>query len=257
MPGHRRLPHRSLPPAEALARGPAALECAGAEAVSFWTDVTWRALVLGRAARAPELDRSALLRSGLEVHQRASGGGAVLWDDGLLSLDVMLPRGHALLSHDVVASYRWLSMAVRDGLRDAGVEAVALTPDGARALRAPARATVAAACFGTFSPWEIVVDARKVVGLCQIRRGAGGLFQVGIARRLDLADLIAALGGDDRAVAELAARTDALDHLPASQIVSAVDRRLDSALGPARPSDETPEESAAATALAAGRFAAG
>ena len=257
MPAHRRLPHRTLPPAEALARGPAALEELDEDAVSFWTAVTQPALILGRAARAPVLDDAALARASLAVHQRASGGGAVLWDDDLLSLDVALPAGHSLLDDDVVVAYRWIGEAVRDGLRDAGVAADALAPDAARARPAPASPTVAACCFGTFSPWEIVgADGRKIAGLCQIRRRRGGLLQVGIARRLDGRTLIAALGGDERDGRELAARAGDLGAVAGPAVIEMIDRRLEEALGSARVEPETAAERRAASALAAGRFAA-
>lgn len=256
MPAHRRLPHRTLNPPEALARGPAVLDAGGGDAVSFWTDVTRPALILGRSARDPELDRAALADAGLTVHQRASGGGAVLWDAGLLSLDVMLPSGHPLLTGDVVIAYRWIGEALRDGLRDVGVDADALTPDDARERPAPATPAARGACFGTYSPWEVVVAGRKVAGLCQIRRSTGGLLQVGIARSLDNRRLVAVLRGGADDERELAQRTAGVGDIAAETVTAAVDRRLADALGPAEDDEETAVESAAAADLAAGRFAA-
>ena len=256
MPVHRRLSHRTVNPSEALARGPAVLDAGGRDAISFWTDVTRPALILGRSARDPALDAAALRDARLTVHQRASGGGAVLWDSGLLSLDVMLPSGHPLLADDVVATYRWIGEAVRDGLRDVGVDADALTPDDARGRPAPTTAAAKAACFGTWAPGEVVVEGRKVAGLCQIRRSTGGLLQVGIARSLDNRRLVAVLGGGVADERELAERTGGIGELAAETIITAVDRRLSDALGPARTDEESASEVSAAAALAAGRFAA-
>ncbi len=41
------------------------------------------------------------------------------------------------------------------------------------------------ACYGTLSPWEVVVGRRKLVGLCQVRRRPGALYQIGVYRRFD------------------------------------------------------------------------
>jgi lipoate-protein ligase A len=53
-------------------------------------------------------------------------------------------------------------------------------------------ALVRRACFGALSPYEVAVGPRKLVGLSQVRRRAGVLFQVGVPLVWE-ADLLAAL----------------------------------------------------------------
>ena len=72
-----------------------------------WSRPTDVAIVIGSAqrlaARGPAL-------------QRSTGGGAFSCDDHYLMLDVVLPRGHALVIDDVGRSYRWLAKALLDAL---------------------------------------------------------------------------------------------------------------------------------------------
>src|SRR5262249_30966524 len=61
-------------------------------------------------------------------------------------------------------------------------------------LPRPDEALVRRACFGSLSPYEVAVGPRKLVGLSQVRRRAGGLFQVGLPLMWEadmLADLLA------------------------------------------------------------------
>jgi lipoate-protein ligase A len=50
------------------------------------------------------------------------------------------------------------------------------------------------ACYGTLSPYEVVVGQRKVVGLDMIRRRAGSLLQAGVLLHWDTATLARLLG---------------------------------------------------------------
>ncbi len=50
------------------------------------------------------------------------------------------------------------------------------------------------ACYGTLSPYEIVADQRKVVGLDMIRRRAGSLLQAGVLLHWDTSTLARVLG---------------------------------------------------------------
>jgi lipoate-protein ligase A len=195
-----------------------------------WSTVTGPALVLGRSAVDPEVDRAVARAEGVEVAHRSSGGGPVLWDAGLLSLDVVLPRGHRLAGHDVVAAYRWLGEAIAEALRrlgTPGIEVVAV--ERARADRART-GPAADACYGALSPFEVTAGGRKVVGLSQTRRAPGSLLQAGILMSLDPGLLGRLLGRDETFAGGLAAAAAGLDELApaiaAGDLVRAVEGAL-------------------------------
>lgn len=168
------------------------------------------AVVLGFAQRteaARLLDGERLAAAGVEVLERRAGGGLVYLAPGAMAcLAVALPRGHARWCEDLTESYRWLGEALREGvaalgLRDARVVSVAEAREDAVRLRSnpdPAWALVRAGCFAGLSPYEVVdVRGRKVVGLAQVRRRAGALFQVGVLLE-DQAPLADAFSTDGR-----------------------------------------------------------
>ena len=168
------------------------------------------AITVGRAQMA-DVDVAAAAREGLEVIARPSGGGPVLWDDDLIAIDVILPAGHPLLTTDVVATYRWVGEAVAAALGHLGIAgARAVPPDEARAWP---RGEAAGLCFGGLSPWEVVVDGRKVLGLSQVRRQAGGIVQVGVPMALDAPRLARAVGAPPGAADDLADRTAGIREL--------------------------------------------
>jgi lipoate---protein ligase len=255
----RRIGPERLDAARALARGVAllgALEPGGA-AVLSWTRLTHEALVVGRSADDPAIDRAAGARLGVTVHRRASGGGAVLWNDDLVALDVALPAGHRLLDHDVVASYRWLGEVVAEALVRLGAPARVVGLDEARE-RAPHDTAAAVACFGSLSPYEVEIEGRKAVGLSQVRRSTGGLLQVGIALRHDpgrLAELLELDPAERGAVIDalLARTTGVAEHVAGADpdgVVAAVEDALRTRIGEARGGGLTRPEAAAEAELA-------
>lgn len=183
----RRIGPAALHPADAVARPVALLAHLGADgpAVASWSTTTSTGLVLGRSASTPTIDRQMAARHGITVVRRSSGGGPVLWDAGLVGLDILLPPGHRLAPADVVATYRWLGEALATALRAIGLPQVeVITVDQARAdAQRPVPAH--AACYGGLSPFEVTVEGRKVVGLSQARRRAGTLLQAGVLISLD------------------------------------------------------------------------
>ncbi len=206
---------------------------AGAGPAIAWTTVTSPALVLGRAANDPALDLDLARREGIAILRRGSGGGAVLWDTGLLALDVALPSGHRLADRDVVRAYRWLGEALGAAMAEIGVPGVqVVAPDVARADRNAAAAT-AAACFGSLSPYEVAADGRKLVGLSQIRRREGALLQAGIPLTFDAGRLSDLLRLDPVAGRSLSERTVGLRRLVPSAdealVTATVDRHVASA----------------------------
>jgi lipoate-protein ligase A len=234
----RRLPLLTTDGAGGLARAASLLGSAEREGPALaWTLVDPPALVLGRAAGPPAVDRAAVARLGVPVLRRSSGGGPVLWDAGLLGLDVALPPAHRLAGRDVVLAYRWFGEALAEALRDLGVDASAIGLDEARAASrppvTPEAALAARACFGGLSPFEVVAEGRKVVGLSQVRRRSGVLLQAGIALRLDAETLAALLDGEAgaeplaRAIRSRAAGLDELTPgLDAPTVVVAVEAAI-------------------------------
>jgi lipoate-protein ligase A len=176
---------------------------AGGTPISSWSTVTEPCLVLGRSAAETAAIEDAAWDQGLPVLRRSSGGGPVLWDAGLLALDVVLPRGHSRETQDVVEGYRWLGEALAAGLRALGAPGVELVEVARARSAAPRPSDVA--CFGGLSPYEVLAGGRKVVGLSQARRRGGTLLQAGVLLDLDAGRLARLLGGGDPLAADLAA----------------------------------------------------
>jgi lipoate---protein ligase len=201
--------------------------------IASWSTVSEACVVLGRSADDTAAIEDAAYDQDLLVLRRSSGGGPVLWDDGLLALDVVLPHGHPRESRDVVEGYRWLGEVLAEGLRAAGARDVELVAV-ARAHQAPPR-PADAACFGGLSPYEVVAGGRKVVGLSQARRRHGTLLQAGVLLDFDAAGLARLLDpGDAGLAADLAAAAGGLrDQVPglsAEDVVAAVDPLLVAAI---------------------------
>jgi lipoate-protein ligase A len=189
------------------------------------------AVVLGRSQRAqlPALAAA----SGLPLLVRSSGGGPVLVGPWMLGLSAALPADHALAGAGPVDGYRWLGEGIAHALRDIGLaDAVALAPQVVRAC-AP-DPTLAWACFGGLSPWEVVVDGRKVVGLAQVRRRTGVLVVAGVLLEdPPWEQLCAALGQPPEHAAALRRATmGCAERLgrPAQLLGQAVAQRLETAL---------------------------
>ena len=176
-------------------RGVPALETVTAALEQRWneeslarqvTEPAWRvwryqrpAIVLGRS-------QSSLL-NGVEsnvepeVLLRASGGGAVLLGPWMLGLSVVLPTDHTFALGGAANTYRWLGEAIARALGTVGVNAWAISPAALLAHRVEnAIPAVDWACFGGLSPWEVLVDRRKIAGLAQVRRSKGILLVAGI-----------------------------------------------------------------------------
>ncbi len=223
--------------AEALREGLARIERLGQgdPVTAIWWSVATDAVVLGRGSRVAA-DEAACHAAGVAVVRRGSGGGPVLWGPDLLALDVVVPAPHPLYSADVAASYRWLGEALAAALVSLGVPATAVAPDVARRLND--RAAAERACFAGCSPWEVLVDDRKVVGLSQVRRRAGALLQAGILLRHEPERLPALLAldaaGRAATASSLAARAVGLDTLTGATSAD-VATAVELALGEAAP----------------------
>jgi lipoate-protein ligase A len=239
----RLIPFAAAPAGAQLARSEALWQevAAGTAPPTLrWYGYSSPALVLGVGQSLDVADGPAAAAAGAVVVKRTSGGTAVLADETMLALDVALPAGHPRAGTDVVAAYRWVGDAFREALAALAPGAAGrirlATPDEARrdqgAVRAASAGSAGAlrglACFGSLSPWEVVLDpsggadaggppapARKLVGLSQVRKRGVVLFQAGLYTTVRAAPLAAMLRlpPDRRAAlaAELPVRLAGLD----------------------------------------------
>jgi lipoate-protein ligase A len=264
----RRLPDSDAGMSWQLAHSEALLAglAAGAPPTLRWYLPAEPALVLGRSQGLRCVDLPAARAAGVAVYGRTSGGGAVLVDEEALSLDVALPSGHPLASSDVTRAYRWIGEAWAAALRALGIaQACAIPTEEVRALPAlAADDPLRLACYGTLSPWEVVVGQRKVVGLSQVRRRPGTLYPIGVHLRWRPERLVALLDIDVAArpafaavLRGVAAGLDELAGRPiaAGEVIASVEGALRERLGVVlTPGDWLPEEHEAAERLEREQF---
>ncbi|HLA42925.1 MAG TPA: hypothetical protein VJZ27_05790, partial [Aggregatilineales bacterium] len=77
-------------------------------------------LSLGYAQRSRDADLKRIHNQGWQIVRRPTGGRAILHVDEL-TYSISLPQGHALVSGDIMTSYRRLSDALLLGLRKLGM----------------------------------------------------------------------------------------------------------------------------------------
>lgn len=225
-----RLPLLRAPQGYHLALADALLQTAAERPpLLYWQVAEPAAVVIGISQKLSELDIAACQRAGLAIYRRAAGGTAVLVGPDLLSLDVILPPGHPLAGHDIVEAYRWFGDLWAETLQELGLAARTIPPAEAHAPRT--RQTLEQAsrlehllrqsCYGAVSPYEVSIHGHKVLGLDQVRRRVGFLFQGGLLLRWDaerIASLLAAEPDECPALAaglsERAAGLDTLLELP-------------------------------------------
>lgn len=192
-----------------------------------WYQASTPAVVLGRgqAQTLPTMD-------GLRTLTRFSGGGAVLLDADILSLDVLLPAGHSLLDGDLGMVFERIGAAWVRALSSLSVHDLAAwdKPSTARRRGTERERLLAAVCYATLGRGEVLAGGRKLVGLAQRRRRQGALVQCGLLRRWRPGRLLRALGADpdDAEIARHAVGlADLLDDPPTDALVmSAVERQL-------------------------------
>jgi lipoate-protein ligase A len=221
-------------------------------------------LILGAGQRDSAVDLEAARARGISVVRRQAGGTSVFAGPGVLGVDVALPMSHPLAIPDVVEAYRWIGDVWMDAMRKLGVAARTVSVEEARA-RASAddprlEAAIRMACFGSVSPYEVISDGRKLVGLAQVRRREAVLWQCGVHVHFDPATLSSLMPGVDprRVALELARRVVSLDELivPAPQLqvvtnafLGALTHGLDIDLRPGAWSDEECREAGRSGAL--------
>ena len=225
----RRLALRTGSAAELLQEGVELLDSMAADPTPTlrWYRSSDAALVLGRGQQAVHF------RAGdLPVVGRFSGGGAVLMDDGLLSLDVIVPTDHPLLQGSLSAPFERIGNAWAEALSGVGVPDLdvhrgpSTTP-----LRVSERdRLLAAICYATLGRGEVTSGGRKIVGLAQRRRRHGALIQCGLLRHWNPAPLLLALDAnpaDEQILSAAAGLDDLLDHAPDDDaVMRAVERTV-------------------------------
>jgi len=170
--------------------------------ILYWSVADPTGLVLGFSQKHSILNPAALASLALPIYHRRAGGTAVLVGPHLLSLDVVLPAGHPLIHSDIVESYHWFGAAWVTALRQLGVQARSVPPAEAHAQRTLRKQPESGAyellmyraCYGSLSPYEVVVGQRKIVGFDMVRRRAGTLLQAGIVLHWDTTLLAYLLG---------------------------------------------------------------
>lgn len=193
-----------------------------------WYRPTDAAIVVGRGQQA-----AAFRSADVPVLGRFSGGGAVLMDDGLLSLDVVLPTGHALLDGDISAPFLRIGQAWADALAAVGVPEVAMHRGAGTASRrgSERERLLAAICYATLGRGEVTSTGRKIVGLAQRRRRPGVLIQCGLLRRWQPEPLLRALdvpAGDRQIILAAVGLDDLLEAPPGdADIMAAVEDAME------------------------------
>jgi lipoate---protein ligase len=148
----------------------------------------------------------------------------VLATPDVLGVDIAIPADHHLALNDVVEAYRWVGETWCAAVLSLGADARVVSVAEARAGHpdSPADAIMRLACFGTLSPYEVVVGRRKLVGLAQLRKRSGVLWQCGMHLHFPAEIFAGILGGDQRAIAA-ALRERAIDLAEATGIEPALD----------------------------------
>lgn len=224
------------------------------------------ALILGNGQKPEAADLAACRAAGVTVFRRTSGGTAVLLDEDAVNLEIALPAGHPLASADLAHSYQWAGEIWVEALHALGITGIRTIPiEEVRALPPLAKGDpLRLACYGTLSPFEVVAGLRKVVGLSQVRRRTGAIYQMSTYLRWRPERLAAllALSPDQRTALtqRLRAVTAGLDELAgrtltAADVQSAVEATLASRLGVTLKSARwTPAERADAARIESDRF---
>lgn len=160
-----------------------ALLAAARDGTAFLRLYRWAPACLSFGRHEPvsrRYDRDAILRLGLDVVRRPTGGRAV-WHDAELTYAVAAPVG---MFGSLRESYITIHTVLADALRALGAPvSLAARPRG----RAPSPA--AGACFAEPVGGELVAGGRKLVGSAQVRE-RGALLQHGSILLEDGQDMV-------------------------------------------------------------------
>ncbi len=133
------------------------------------------ALVLGSAQRAELALMSELESRGLDLATRRSGGGAVLVDDSMLWIDLVIGRDDPLWVDDIGVAFEWVGQLWKATFAALSVPEV-VVHRGALEVGEWGRQI----CFCSLGPGEVRSRGRKVVGISQRRTRDGARFQCSV-----------------------------------------------------------------------------
>jgi lipoate-protein ligase A len=123
---------------------------------------------IGRSG-APQ-DRQAAQR---DVVRRWTGGGIVFHGDDL-TYSVIVPANHPFSAHSSLTIYSTLHEAIRDALRENGIEAT---------LANSVSAKVSEDCFANAVRADVISEGRKIAGAAHRRSRLGLLHQGSIQKK--------------------------------------------------------------------------
>ncbi len=162
------------------------------------------ALILGTGQSAADADLPACRARGITIVRRLAGGTAVFATPDYLSFAIVASVAHPLVGGDLLATYRRFGEAVVAACAALGLSTHLICPDAARARPTPA--TLRPFCYGGFSPYEVLVGDRKLIGVAQVRRFGAVAYVGGLYRTLIPAEQSACLAGATALRAERAAQ---------------------------------------------------
>lgn len=126
------------------------------------------AVVLGCSQRSWLEPVRARLSDRVPVYVRESGGGVVLVGPWMVTVSVILPRGHWWLQSSWSGASRRLALVHAKVLDDLGVGVKMATRAFDNGKSRSDSNALAWACFGHVSPGELIAhDGRKLVGIAQ------------------------------------------------------------------------------------------
>ena len=128
-------------------------------------------LSLGYTQPVVDVDRARLAERGWDLVRRLTGGRAILHTDEL-TYSVTVQAANPIVAGDILASYRRLSQALLNGLRDLGAD------PQADKRASEHHKTHGPVCFEVPSHYEITVGGKKLIGSAQVRK-AGAVLQHG------------------------------------------------------------------------------
>jgi len=110
-----------------------------------------------------EIDVDACRKHRIDIVRRPTGGKAVYHDDEI-TYAVIAKGKDGLFPQNMLGTYKIISLCIRDGLSDLGINANLAGTDSL-----PREAHLDAFCFSSPSRYELLVDGKKICGSAQVR----------------------------------------------------------------------------------------